>query len=130
MFEKTKAFCSFSVDSLAAAKKFYSEVLGLGYSEDPMGITLKFADGYTVYVYEKSSHIPATFTVLNFMVDNIDLAVDELKNKGVKFEYYDNLPMSPQDEKGISRGAAAKQGPDIAWFKDPAGNTIAILQAI
>jgi hypothetical protein len=91
-----------------------------------MGLTLHLPGGATVYVYSKDNHQPATFTILNFEVDNIDEAVDELTRRGVQFEHYtDGLKT---DGKGIARGIASNQGPDIAWFKDPAGNFMAVLK--
>ena len=122
MFRNTKAFSGFSVNDLAAAKSFYAETLGLEVHENPQGMRLQIAGGNGVFVYPKSNHIPATYTMLNFPVDDIDKAVDELVAKGVKFEHYETT-----DEKGIARGRAANQGPDIAWFKDPAGNILSVL---
>ncbi|MEJ0073539.1 MAG: VOC family protein [Candidatus Saccharibacteria bacterium] len=115
----------FSVDDAAKAKQFYSETLGLDVEEDQMGLTLKLAGANDVFVYAKPDHQPATYTVLNFPVDDIDKAVDELTAKGVTFEHYG--PEAHQDEKGIARGKAAGMGPDIAWFKDPAGNILSVL---
>jgi hypothetical protein len=91
------------------------------------GITLKFPGGQTVFIYPKDDHVPATYTVLNIITDSIDDAVDELTKKEITMERYDNLP-AQQDEKGILRGLEAGMGPDIAWFKDPGGNIIALLQ--
>lgn len=122
MLTLTTAFSGFSVDDLNAAKEFYSKTLGLEVVEIPEGLTLRI--GTTeVFIYQKPDHTPATFTILNFPVDNIDAAVDELVKRGVTFEHYDNMT----DEKGIARGIAANQGPDIAWFKDPAGNFLSVL---
>jgi hypothetical protein len=90
------------------------------------GLRLTLPGGGTVFIYPKEHHQPATFTILNFVVDNIDLAVDELANRGVQFERYADGP--PADDKGIMRGRAHQMGPDIAWFKDPAGNILAVLQ--
>ena len=90
-----------------------------------MGLTLHLPGGSTVFVYPKKDHVPATYTMLNFVVGDIDGAVDDLARKGVKFEHYDSGAKT--DAKGIVRGIAAKQGPDIAWFKDPAGNFISVL---
>lgn len=125
MLKDSKAFSGFSVNDLAAAKEFYEQTLGLEVSEDQMDLILKLAGGNNVYVYPKENHQPATFTILNFPVDDIDKAVDDLQAKSIKFEHYEGMH---QDEKGIYRGRAAKQGPDIAWFKDPAGNILAVLQ--
>jgi predicted enzyme related to lactoylglutathione lyase len=124
MLKDAHAFSGFSVKDLAAAKKFYSQTLGLDVAEDQMGLTLKIAGGNDVFVYPKEDHAPATYTVLNFVVDDIDTAVDGLKGRGIKFEQYGDMT----DEKGIARGIAAKMGPDIAWFKDPDGNILSVLQ--
>jgi predicted enzyme related to lactoylglutathione lyase len=123
MFGKTKAFSGFSVDDLAAAKRFYGQTLGLDVEEGGPGLQLKIAGSNGIVVYPKPNHEPATFTILNFPVDDIDHAVDQLVAKGVKFEHYDNT-----DKKGVARGRAGNQGPDIAWFKDPAGNILSVLQ--
>jgi len=125
MFEKTKAFSGFSVNDLVAAKKFYSQTLGIEVEEIAEGLMLKLAGGNTVFIYPKENHTPATFTVLNFPVDDIDQVVDELQSNGVAFEKYAGMT----DEKGIARGIAAKRGPDIAWFKDPAGNILSVLKS-
>lgn len=127
MLKESHAFSGFSVDDQTEAKKFYGEILGLEVEETPMGLTLKLAGGNEVFIYPKENHQPATFTILNFPVTNIDNAVDELSATGVEFERYDSDQM-PQDEKGIARGRAAGMGPDIAWFKDPAGNILSVLQ--
>jgi predicted enzyme related to lactoylglutathione lyase len=121
MFENTKAFSGFAVDDLDAAKKFYGEVLGLKTSERYGLLTLHLAGGRDTLVYPKPDHTPATYTILNFQVDEIDAAVDELISRGVELEKYDGLG---QDDKGINRAG----GPYIAWFKDPAGNILAVLQ--
>lgn len=126
MLKQNKAFSGFSVDDLSVAKDFYSNVLGIETSDDWMGLQLKIAGGNPIFVYQKDDHTPATYTVLNFYVDDIDQAVDELTAKGVTFEHYDNMP-AEQDEKGILRGKDAERGPDIAWFKDPAGNVLSVL---
>jgi catechol 2,3-dioxygenase-like lactoylglutathione lyase family enzyme len=127
MLKDSKAFSGFSVNDLAKAKDFYGQTLGLDVKRDDMGLTLNISGGNHVFVYQKDDHRPADFTILNFPVENIDQAIDELTGKGVKFERYDNMP-APQDEKGVLRGLAADMGPDIAWFKDPAGNVLSILQ--
>jgi len=124
MFKDTKAFSGFSVDDLAAAKAFYAQTLGLEVEDSPAGLTLKIAGGNGTLVYPKDNHVPATFTILNFPVADIDQAVDELTKRGVTFEQYEQLT----DERGIARGITAGQGPDIAWFKDPAGNILSVLQ--
>lgn len=121
MFENTRAFSGFAVDDLDAAKKFYGEVLGLKTSEQYGLLTLHLAGGRDTLVYPKPDHAPATYTILNFAVDDIDAAVDELVSRGVELEKYDGLG---QDDKGINRVG----GPYIAWFKDPAGNILAVLQ--
>jgi catechol 2,3-dioxygenase-like lactoylglutathione lyase family enzyme len=127
MFAKTKAFSSFSVDDIEAAKTFYGETLGLEVSEENGMLNLRIADGGNILVYPKPNHTPATFTVLNFPVDDIDQAVDELTRRGVRFERYDFNDFW-QDEKGIARAGGGQEGPPIAWFTDPAGNVIAVLE--
>jgi catechol 2,3-dioxygenase-like lactoylglutathione lyase family enzyme len=128
MFNPTAAFNGFSVDDLAKAKAFYNETLGLNVTEEVVaGLRISLPGGHTAFAYPKDDHRPATFTILYFVVDDIDEAVDELAARGVTFERYDNLP-APQDQKGILRGLAVKQGPDIAWFKDPAGNILGVEQ--
>ena len=124
MFKAQAAFSGFSVKDLAEAQKFYAEILELKVEDGEMGLKLQLPNGGTVFVYTKDDHQPATFTILNFVVDDIDEAVNELKGKGVAFEQYDNMT----DEDGIARGLSANRGPDIAWFKDPAGNIISVLQ--
>src|SRR5215210_3599082 len=115
MFKDTTAFSSFAVDDIDAARSFYGEQLGLTVTDGDMGfITLELAGGRPTMIYPKPDFTPATYTVLNFQVDDVDAAVDELSSRGVEFERYDGFD---QDEKGIARG----EGPDIAWFKDPAG---------
>lgn len=124
MFKDTKAFSGFSVNDLTAAKEFYSQTLGLNVQEDSMGLMLAVAGENGIFVYPKEDHTPATYTALNFPVDNIDVAVDELASRGVVFKQYPDMT----DKKGIARGLAANQGPDIAWFTDPAGNILSVLQ--
>lgn len=126
MFSESHAFSGFSVDDIEAARKFYGDLLGLNVNVDEMGMSIKITGGNPIFVYPKDDHQPATFTILNFPVTDIDAAVDELAAKGVAFERYEGFPFD-QDEKGIARGKAAGMGPDIAWFKDPAGNTLAVL---
>ena len=126
MFTPTSAFSGFSVNDLAQAKAFYAETLRLKVDDEGVGMRLNLPGGGTVFAYSKDDHQPATFTILNFVVENIDEAVDELTNRGVQFEHYEEGPKT--DEKGILRGRALQMGPDIAWFKDPAGNTLAVLQ--
>ncbi|HCJ33461.1 MAG TPA: glyoxalase [Ktedonobacter sp.] len=126
MFKPKSAFSGFSVNDLAKAKAFYAETLGLQVDDEGVGMRLHLPDGGTVFAYPKDDHQPATYTILNFVVENIDEAVDELTNRGVQFEHYEEGPKT--DGKGILRGRALQMGPDIAWFKDPAGNTLAVLQ--
>jgi catechol 2,3-dioxygenase-like lactoylglutathione lyase family enzyme len=126
MFKPKSAFSGFSVNDLAKAKAFYAETLGLKVDDEGVGMRLHLPDGGTVFAYPKEDHQPATYTILNFVVENIDEAVDELTNRGVQFEHYEEGPKT--DGKGILRGRALQMGPDIAWFKDPAGNTLAVLQ--
>jgi catechol 2,3-dioxygenase-like lactoylglutathione lyase family enzyme len=121
------AFSGLSVDDIKKARKFYVETLALTLKDDGMGLQLELPGGGQLFIYEKQDHIPATFTVLNFVVASIDDTVDHLIGHGITFEHYDNMP-GPQDEKEILRGKAAQQGPDIAWFKDPAGNILAVLE--
>ncbi|WP_308493846.1 VOC family protein [Microbacterium terrisoli] len=126
-FTPDKAFSGFSVDDAAAAKAFYGDTLGLTVNENAMGfLELVLGDGARVLVYTKPDHGPASFTILNFPVDDIDAAVDELNARGVVTKIYQD-PDFGTDEKGIAR--AGGRGPDIAWFRDPAGNTLSVLQA-
>jgi len=125
MLKVKAAFSGFSVDDLAKSTQFYTKTLGLKVDDEAMGLRLHLPDGGTVFIYPKHDHQPATFTILNFVVENIDEAVDELKSRGIIFERYEG---SPQDEKGILRGRSQQMGPDIAWFKDPAGNILSVLQ--
>lgn len=128
MFKNTKAISSFSVDDLEKARIFYNQTLGVDIrEEDDMGLTLQLSDGTNIFIYPKENHQPATFTILNFMVDDIDSTIEDMSNKGVQFEQYDDENL-PQDEKGVLRGLRAGKGPDIAWFKDPAGNILSVLQ--
>jgi catechol 2,3-dioxygenase-like lactoylglutathione lyase family enzyme len=122
MLETKNAFSSFSVDDLQKAKRFYGQTLGLKVSESPEGLEMHPGET-SVFVYPKPNHEPASFTVLNFMVDDIEAAVDELKEKGVSFEQYDGAIKT--NKQGIHRGDS---GPTIAWFKDPAGNILSVLQ--
>jgi catechol 2,3-dioxygenase-like lactoylglutathione lyase family enzyme len=125
MFKDTKAFSGFAVDDLDAAREFYGETLGLRISTEMGLLNLLLADGERpTLVYPKPDFEPATYTVLNFPVADIDEAVDELASRGVAFELYDGFG---QDEKGIARGD--DRGPSIAWFRDPAGNILAVLEA-
>jgi catechol 2,3-dioxygenase-like lactoylglutathione lyase family enzyme len=120
MFENTKAFSGFAVDDIDAARKFYGETLGLRTSEQNGLLFLHIAGDRDTLVYPKPGHTPATYTILNFPVDDVAAAVDELTRRGVAFERYDGMD---QDERGIAHNA----GPEIAWFKDPAGNILSVL---
>ena len=125
MLKDTHAFSGFSVNDLSAAKDFYSRTLGLDVETNPVGgLTLKITGGNGIFIYSKENHVPATYTILNFPVDDIDGAVEELSAKGVNFEHYGEMT----DKTGVARGISTGQGPDIAWFKDPAGNILSILQ--
>jgi catechol 2,3-dioxygenase-like lactoylglutathione lyase family enzyme len=121
MFADTRAFSGFAVDDIQKARQFYGETLGLRTSEQNGLLSLHLAGDRGVLVYPKPDHEPATYTILNFAVDDIDAAVDGLAARGVRFERYDGFD---QDEKGVARGA----GPYIAWFRDPAGNILSVLQ--
>ncbi|GAA4562267.1 hypothetical protein GCM10023176_02960 [Micromonospora coerulea] len=124
MFRDTKAFSGFSVDDTDRAERFYADTLGLRVSrDDEMGglLTLHLAGDRPVLVYPKADHVPASYTVLNFPVADVDQAVDELTARGVRMARYEGMP---QDEKGIMRG----HGPTIAWFTDPAGNVLSVLE--
>ncbi len=122
MFANTKAFSGFAVPDIDAARKFYGETLGLDVTDGPMDIlTLNLAGDRPTMIYPKPDHEPATYTILNFPVEDVDAAVDELTARGVELERYEGFD---QDERGIMRG----NGPDIAWFKDPAGNVLAVLK--
>jgi len=122
MFTAKEAFASFSVNDLQSANEFYTQKLGLTVSQSPEGLDLNVS-GERVFIYPKPNHTPASFTVLNFIVDDIEKAVDELKRTGVRFEKYEGELKT--DKKGIHRNG----GPRIAWFKDPAGNILSVLQA-
>ncbi|WP_346321094.1 VOC family protein [Chitinophaga sp. YIM B06452] len=123
MFNNTKAFSGFSVNDLQKAKQFYGQTLGLDVEEGEMStLTLKIKGGGNIMIYQKPNHSPATFTILNFPVKDIEQAVDQLTQKGVRFEQYEGELKT--DEKGIFRGG----GPLIAWFADPAGNILSVLQ--
>ena len=122
MLRDSKAFSGFSVDDIQRAKEFYGEVLGLKVSESRGLLSLQLAGDAKVIIYPKPNHAPASFTILNFPVDNIEKTVEELTKRGVQFERYEGEIKT--DEKGIHRG----DGPDIAWFKDPAGNILSVLK--
>ena len=124
MFTPSGAFSGFSVDDIPEAKKFYGETLGLKVTENEMGILeLHLDSGARVIVYGKPNHVPASFTILNFDVGDVEDAVDDLNSRGVKTKIYDDSEL-PSDDKGIMRG----HGPDIAWFRDPAGNVLSVLK--
>jgi len=127
MFKATNTFSSFSVDNLAKARKFYGDTMGLKCGESMGQLVLEMQGGYRVFVYGKPNHTPASFTVLNFVVPDVDAAVDTLARSGITFEHYDE-PDLKTDVKGISRGDGGKRGPTIAWFKDPAGNILSVVE--
>ncbi|MFC7788161.1 VOC family protein [Microbacterium sp. MAHUQ-60] len=121
------AFSGFSVDDIDAASEFYGSTLGLDVSDNPMGfLDLRLASGGSILIYAKPNHEPASFTILNFPVADVDAAVDDLIARGVQTKIYSDAEF-PSDERGIVRGGG--QGPDIAWFRDPAGNVLAVMQA-
>ena len=122
MFKDSKAFSGFSSNDIPASKTFYGETLGLDITEEMGGLGLHLAGGGEVFIYPKDDHVPATFTVLNFPVDDVEAAVDRLTEAGVRFERYDGFG---QDENGIARSDG--EGPTIAWFTDPAGNILSVL---
>jgi catechol 2,3-dioxygenase-like lactoylglutathione lyase family enzyme len=125
MLKQSRAFSGFSVNDIQKAKEFYSGILGLEVTDNPMGlIELDIEGGNHIVIYPKPNHVPATFTILNFPVKNIDKAVDELIKKGITIEQYEE-PIKT-DNKGICRGGG--KGPNIAWFKDPAGNILSVIE--
>ena len=121
-FKNTKAFSSFSVKDLDEAKRFYGQTLGLEVSESDEGLIMQTKGGIEVFIYPKPDHTPATFTVLNFVVDDVDRAVDELTKMGIRFQIYEKGELKT-DDRGVFQGK-----PKIAWFKDPAGNFLSILE--
>ena len=123
MLEDSKAFSGFAVPDVEKAREFYGKTLGLKVSEDHGMLRLHLSGGNNVLVYPKPNHVPATFTILNFPVNDVDQTVDKLSKRGVHFEIYDK-PDLKTDQKGIMRG----KGPTIAWFKDPAGNILSVLE--
>lgn len=127
MFKNTKAFSSFSVDDINKAKEFYTDILGLKVSQEEYGsLSLHIEGNNPIMVYPKGNdHVPATYTVLNFPVENIEQAVKELKQKGVQFNQYDSGDLKT-DENGISRWSG--RGPSMAWFNDPAGNIFSVME--
>lgn len=127
MFKDTKAFSSFSANDIETAREFYGETLGLQTDEaEEGGLELKIGGGGSVFIYPKPNHEPATFTVLNFQVADIEKTVEDLKRLGVRFESYEGDIKT--DEHCIFRGAEAGKGPNIAWFKDPAGNILSVIE--
>ena len=124
MFKDSKAFSTYSANVIPAAKQFYGETLGLEVTEQMDGLGLQLAGGGSVFIYPKDDHEPATFTVLNFAVDDVDAAVDRLTEAGVRFEQYEGELQT--DEKGVFRGDG--EAPTIAWFKDPAGNILSVIE--
>lgn len=125
MLKIKSTFSGFSVNDIQAAKHFYGELLGLKLEDRVGGTSIRLTDTTEAWMYEKKDHQPATYTMLDFVVDNIDEAYESLVSQGIEFEKY---PGSPQDENGIMRGKEHNMGPNIAWFKDPAGNILAILE--
>ena len=126
MFKDTKAFSGFSVDDIDAARTFYGETLGLQVEDNAMGfLNIRLATGGVILVYPKADHVPATYTILNFPVESVDAAVDELNARGVVTKIYDGVGT---DERGISRPSNPEWGPVICWFKDPAGNVLSVLE--
>ncbi len=125
MFKDTHAFTSFSTNNIEKAREFYGQTLGLDVTDMSIGLSMKIAGGGGIFIYPKPNHAPATYTILNFPVDDINKAVDDLTARGVKFESYDGEMKT--DEKGVLRGGPGK-GPSIAWFKDPAGNILSVLE--
>ena len=123
MFRETKAFSGFAVADIAAAKAFYGDTLGIDVTQDHGMLTLHLAGGRDTIVYPKADHVPATYTILNFPVDDVEAAVDALTEKGVEFQKYEGEDFAT-DAKGIMR----QGGPLIAWFTDPAGNVLSVLQ--
>src|SRR5690606_24519230 len=123
--QNSKAFSGFSVNNLSEALNFYRDKLGLNVTEEgEMGLSLNFSNGSNAFIYPKENHQPATFTILNFPVNNIDEAISFLEAKGISLEIYSHMPV---DEKGVLRGQKHNLGPDIAWFKDPAGNILSVI---
>lgn len=123
MFGDSKTFFSYSVRDLGAALTFYRDTLGLTVNETPEGLDLELAGGARLFLYPKPNHEPATFTVLNFLVDDVEATVDQLTGRGIRFEHYDE-PTLKTDAKGIARG----DGPTIAWFADPSGNILSVVK--
>jgi catechol 2,3-dioxygenase-like lactoylglutathione lyase family enzyme len=124
LLRNSHAFSSFAVDDLKKARSFYGETLGMKAAEKPMGLELTTGEGFRIFVYEKKNHSPATFTILNFPVANVEQAVARLRSRGVRFEVFDEGEIKT-DRNGIARGNG---GPTIAWFKDPAGNFLSVVE--
>lgn len=128
MIQSDFAFSGLSVDNLTEAREFYVNKLELPLQADAMGLTLQLPGGATLFIYEKPNHEPATYTVLNFVVEDINETIEHLvEAHGIEMLIYENLP-APQDKLGVLRGKASGDGPDIAWFNDPAGNVLAIIE--
>jgi predicted enzyme related to lactoylglutathione lyase len=123
MFKDANAYSGFSVDDVQRAKEFYGQTLGVEVSEGNDMLELSLGSGAKVLVYPKPNHVPATFTILNFPVDDVEAAVDELTRRGVRFEIYDEGELKT-DQRGVSLG----EGPKIAWFKDPSGNILSVIE--
>ncbi len=128
MIDAANAFSGFSVKDIAVTKEFYGTTLGLKITESPMGLLLEAGNGNPIFIYQKDDHEPATYTILNFEVDDIDNEVRVLREKGVEFEQLDLGGGASTDKDGVLRGKSANQGPDIAWFKDPSGNVLSLLE--
>jgi len=129
MLTAISSFSGISVSSLEEARTFYVDTLELPVKNDSMGLMLALPGGGQLFMYEKPNHVPAEFTVLNFVVEDIDVAIDHLVNAhGITFERYPDMP-APQDERGVLRGKEFHQGPNIAWFKDPSGNILALVES-
>ena len=128
MLTAISSFNSLSVDDLKKARRFYIDTLQLPLKDDSMGLTIELPGGGSLFIYEKEDHEPAAYTTVNFVVEDIDDTIQHLTDHhGIKMERYTNLP-AEQDELGVLRGTAAGQGPDIAWFTDPAGNVLSIIE--
>jgi predicted enzyme related to lactoylglutathione lyase len=125
MFKKNHAFSGFSTNDIGKAKEFYGKTLGLNVTEEMGALGLKFSGGQSVFIYPKENHQPATYTALNIEVDDVDRAVDQLNAAGITMERYPASQGFNQDAKGIMRG----NGPTIAWFKDPAGNIVSVIES-
>jgi len=128
MLTAISSFSGISVPSLDEAREFYVDTLELKLTDDSMGLLVELPGGGQLFIYEKADHVPAEFTVLNFVVEDINVAIDHLVNAhNITFERYEGMP-APQDERGVLRGKEFHQGPNIAWFKDPAGNILSLVE--